>query len=318
MEDYPHNQLEFTDRFSTEEACRGYLFSMRWPYGFKCPRCGNSTAWPTKRDEYRCSECNLQTSVTSGTIFHRTRKPLRMWFQVMWSITSQKYGANALGLQRVLGLGSYHTAWEWLHKLRRAMVRPGREKLSGVVEIDETYVGGPKPGKRGRGADGKALVVIAVEDKDELGFGRIRLRRVEDASSDSLIRFVKDNVEIGSTVRTDGWNGYNGLIEKGYDHTIQEETGEIGEEMLPLAHRIASLMKRWLMGTYQGAVREQHLDYYLDEYTFRFNRRTSGSRGKLFYRLVQQAMMVEPVPANQIIGGISRPDSEEKPAPAGP
>lgn len=173
------------------------------------------------------------------------------------------------------------------------MIRPGRERLSGIVEIDETYVEGTKPGKRGRGAAGKYLVVIAVEDKDEPGFGRIRLGRVEDASSDSLMRFVEDNIETGSTVRTDGWSGYNDLCKNGYEHIIQEVTGELGKEMLPLVNRIASLMKRWLMGTYQGAVREQHLDYYLDEYTFRFNRRTSGSRGKLFYRLAQQAMMIE-------------------------
>ena len=159
MEDYPENQLEFADRFSSEEACRTYLFSMRWPYGFKCPQCGNANTWPTSRHEYRCKECNLQTSVTAGTIFHKTRKPLRLWFLAMWNVTSQKYGANALGLQRVLGLGSYHTAWEWLHKLRRAMVRPEREKLSGLVEVDETYIGGAKTGKRGRGATGKALVV---------------------------------------------------------------------------------------------------------------------------------------------------------------
>lgn len=235
----------------------------------------------------------------------------------MWTLTSQKYGANALGLKRVLGLGSYHTAWEWLHKLRRAMVRPGREKLSGIVEIDETYVGGSKPGKRGRGAEGKVLVVIAVEDKEELGFGRIRLGSVEDASGDSLTRFVKENVEKGSIVRTDGWNGYNSLRKLGYEHVVQETFGEPGENMLPWAHRIASLMKRWLTGTYQGAVRKQHLDYYLDEYTFRFNRRTSTSRGKLFYRLVQQAMVVEPVPANQIVGGIGilnkAIDAEDKP-----
>lgn len=303
MEDYPQNQLEFADRFSTEEACREYLFALRWPYGFKCPGCGNTTDWSTRRHEYRCRECDLQTSVTSGTIFHRTRKPLRLWFQAMWSVTSQKYGANALGIKRVLGLGSYHTAWEWLHKLRRAMVRPEREKLSGVVEVDETYVGGPKPGKRGRGAEGKVLVVIAVEDKDELGFGRIRLGRVEDASGDSLTHFVKENVEAGSIVRTDGWNGYNDLCKQGYEHVAQGGLGEVGEEMLPLAHRIASLMKRWLMGTYQGAVRKQHLDYYLDEYTFRFNRRASASRGKLFYRLVQQAMMIDPVSASQIVRG---------------
>lgn len=235
----------------------------------------------------------------------------------MWSVTSQKYGANALGLQRVIGLGSYHTAWEWLHKLRRAMVHPGRKKLSGVVEVDETYVGGPKPGKRGRGAEGKTLIVIAVEDKDELGLGRIRLGRVEDASGESLMRFIQDNVEIGSTIRTDGWKGYNGLWEQGYKHDIQKETGEVGEEMLPLVHRIASLMKRWLMGTYQGAVREHHLDYYLDEYTFRFNRRTSNSRGKLFYRLVQQALMVDPVTANQIVGGDKQPEPNQKPTPSG-
>jgi transposase-like protein len=222
----------------------------------------------------------------------------------MWCVTSQKYGANALGIKRVLGLGSYHTAWEWLHKLRRAMVCPGREKLSGTVEVNETYVGGSKPGKRGRGTEGKILVMIAVEDKDELGFGRIRLGRVEDASSDSLINFVKDNVEKGSIVRTDGWRSYNSLRKEGYEHVVQGNIGEIGDDMLPLAHRIASLMKRWLMGTYQGAVRPQHLDYYLDEYTFRFNRRTSASRGKLFYRLVQQAMMLDHVPTHQIKGGI--------------
>ena len=227
---------------------------------------------------------------------------MQLWFQAMWSIASQKYGANALGIQRVLGLGSYNTAWEWLHKLRRVMVRPGREKLSGIVEVDETYVGGQKSGKRGRGAEGKSLVMIAVEDKRELGFGRIRLGRVEDASGDSLTKFIVDNVEAGSTVRTDGWKGYNGLINQGYEHVVQREMGEVGEEMLPLAHRIASLMKRWMMDTYQGAVREQHLDYYLDEYTFRFNRRTSASRGKLFYRLVQQAMLVDPVPASLIVG----------------
>ncbi len=225
-----------------------------------------------------------------------------MWFRVMWIVVTQKYGTNALGLQRTLGLGSYHTAWEWLHKLRRAMVRPGRERLCGTVEVDETYVGGSKPGKRGRGAQGKALVLIAVEDKGELGFGRIRLGRVEDASGESLLGFIKDNVENGCTVRTDGWSGYNGLESVGYKHVTQEASSQSGEEILPLVHRIASLLKRWLLGTYQGAVGMQHLDYYLDEYTFRFNRRTSGSRGKLFYRLVQQAVAIDPVPAKQLVG----------------
>lgn len=305
MEDYPRTQLEFNDRFSTEKACRDYLIQIRWPNGFVCPGCGHRDAWSTKRDQYYCAKCNLQTSPTAGSIFHRTRKPLRLWFQAMWQITSQKYGANALGLQRVLDLGSYHTAWEWLHKLRCAMVRPNRERLSGLVEVDETYVGGVKSGKRGRGAEGKALVLIGVEDKDELGYGRIRLRQMPDASAVSLRKFIEENIESGSTIRTDGWKAYAGVPSWGYKHLIEVQSAHVGEYSLTLVHQIAGLLKRWLNGTYQGAVRASHLDYYLDEYTFRFNRRTSASRGKLFYRLVQQAMMIDPVPASKIRGGVA-------------
>ena len=290
--------LEFQERFGTDEACYEYLTELRWPYGFVCSKCGHTIAWRTSRQLYVCGRCRVQTSVTAGTIFHRTRKPLRLWFYAMWEITSQKYGADAIGIQRVPGLGSYQTAWEWLHRLRRAMVRPGRGKLSGTIEIDETYIGGERPGKRGRGAENKALVMIAVEDKGRPpgeGFGRIRLRRVNDASSASLTPFVQDNVVPGSTVRTDGWSGYNHLANHDYDHIKIRASGKVGHEELPLVHRIASLVKRWLLSTYQGAVQPSHLDYYLDEYTFRFNRRTSTSRGKLFYRLVQQAAMLDPV-----------------------
>ena len=295
MEDYPKSLVEFQERFATDEGCAAYLAKLRWPEGFVCPHCGAQEAWLTETSLYICQKCRQRTSITSGTIFHRTRKPLRLWFHAMWYITSQKYGANALGLQRVLELGSYHTSWEWLHRLRRAMVRPGREKLSGIVEVDETYVGGERPGKRGRGAEYKALVVIGVEDKEEMGFGRIRLGHVPDASGVSLKQFVTDNVESGSSVRTDGWKGYNNLSKSGYEHVIARKSAVVGDDPLPLVHRIASLLKRWLLGTYQGAVQPSHLEYYLDEYTFRFNRRTSASRGKLFYRLVQQTMMIQPV-----------------------
>jgi len=185
-EDYPQTLVEFEELFSSEAACIEYLINMRWPEGFRCPRCAAGAPWRTARGQFHCSQCGIQTSVTAGTIFHRTRKPLSLWFRTMWHITGQKYGANALGIQRVLNFGSYHTAWQWLHKLRRAMVRPGRDRLSGVVEVDETYVGGKKPGKRGRGAEGKALVGIAVEDKGEEGIGRIRLLHLEDASSGSI------------------------------------------------------------------------------------------------------------------------------------
>ena len=295
-EDYPRTLIEFEKRFNSEASCLDYLCEMRWPDGFVCPRCASKAAWLTNRELFHCRQCGAQTSVTAGSIFHGTRKPLILWFRAMWHITGQKYGANALGLQRVLDLGSYNTAWQWLHKLRRAMVRPGRDLLAGTVEIDETYVGGKKPGKRGRGAAGKALVGLAVEDKGEEGIGRIRLVHLEDASSESLIPFVQGIVQSGSTIRTDDWTGYRSLSEVGFDHVIQTS------KELKLVHLVAALLKRWLLGTYQGAVRHSHLAYYLDEFTFRFNRRTSASRGKLFYRLVQQAMMLDPVPAAALKG----------------
>jgi transposase-like protein len=301
IEDYPRTILEFEQCFGTEEACRRYLFQLRWPEGFCCPRCGHRQAWATKRRLYRCRQCDYQVSVTAGTIFQDTRKPLRLWFRAIWHVTSQEIGVSALGLQRVLGLPRYETTWTWLQKLRVAMVRPGRDRLSGIIEVDETYIGGEKPGKRGLGAGGKALVMVAAQE-NEGHIGRIRLCRVPDASAESLSQAVQDTVEPGSMVRTDGWGGYGQLTSLGYVHAVVRETSEVGENLLPLAHRAASLLKRWLLGTHQGAVRASHLDFYLDEFTFRFNRRTSGSRGKLFYRLVQQAVQVQPVKGNDLRG----------------
>jgi transposase-like protein len=306
VEDYPNNLIEFEKRFNSEEECYCYLFQIRWPNGVVCPHCkGEGKTWTTKRGLYNCPECGYQISVTSGTIFHGTRKPLVLWFHAMWHITSQKYGANALGLMRVLGLGSYHTAWEWLHKLRRAMVRPGRDMLSGVVEVDETYVGGEKTGTRGRGAEGKSLVMVAVEldSEHKKKIGRIRLSRVLDASSISINKFLEENIEKGSVIDTDGWNGYNQVNLIGYIRNIVRDSESLGSDPLNHCHLIISLFKRWLLGTYQGAVKPDHVDFYLDEYTFRFNRRKSRSRGKLFYRLIQQAVAVEPVPRNKIEGG---------------
>ena len=302
MEDYPRTLLELEERFSTEEACRGYLAQLRWPEGFRCPRCGHHKAWRTARGLHHCTQCGRQSSELAGTIFQDTQKPLCLWFRAIWHITTQKYGANALGLQRVLGLGSYQTAWEWLHKLRRAMVRPGRERLSGVVEVDEIYVGGERRGRRGRGADRKTLVVVAAEAKGP-GTGRIRMRCVADASRKSLEPAVRAAVAAGSHVQTDGWGGYWGLVDLGYIHEVMLQEAEVGESRLPRVHQVASLVRRGLLGTYQGAASPPHLDYYLDEFTFRFNRRTSRSRGKLFYRLVQQAVGVDPVPGTEIVGG---------------
>lgn len=249
-----------------------------------------------------CGDCRYQTSVTAGTIFQDTRKPLVMWFRMMWWVVSQKNGASAIGLQRALGLGSYKTAWTWLHKLRRAMVRTGRDRLTGTIEVDETYVGGVEKGVRGRQTDTKALVAIAIEEDGE-GMGRIRMRSIPDASADSLMKFLEESVEPGSLIHTDGWQGYDPVESKGYKHRVTVISGnkKSASELLPRVHRVASLLKRWLLGTHQGAVSREHLDYYLDEFTFRFNRRTSKSRGKLFYRLVQQAVVTEPVPYKQMV-----------------
>lgn len=302
MKDYPTNQMEFERWFASEQSCLDYLCRIRWPGGFHCPRCRCIEAWIVSRGLYRCKRCDVQTSATAGTIFEGTRKPLQMWFRAMWHATNQKHGVSALGLQHALGLGSYHTAWQWMHKLRRAMVRPGRDRLSGVVEVDETFIGGKRPGKVGR-LGGRALVVIAAQE-DGQRIGRVRLVRVPNASAASLYAAIGQSVESGSTIRTDDWRGYRALGRKGYVHqTIRAFMAPVGEDPLPLVGRVASLLKRWLLGTHQGAVRPSHLDYYLDEFTFRFNRRTSRARGMLFYRLLQQAVAVEPFPAKLIRGG---------------
>jgi transposase-like protein/Zn ribbon nucleic-acid-binding protein len=262
MEQYPKTLIEFEKQFTTDEACRDYLFQIRWPNGFQCPRCQKQKAWKTSRQLYHCVNCGHQTSVTAGTIFQDTRYSLKIWFLAMWYVVSQKNGISALGLQRVLGLPRHQTAWKWLHRLRVAMVRPGRDRLSGVVEVDEAYIGGKHKGKRGRGAEDKSLVFIAAEDKDG-HIGRIRLRLIPDASGESLIPAVKDTVEAGSIVRSDGWNGYISLPSKGYQHDVIRPSSDIGENLLPLIHIVISLLKRWLLGTHQGAVHQSHLEYYL-------------------------------------------------------
>jgi len=301
VEDYPRTLAEFERRFATEADCRAYLVHLRWTAGFRCPRCRGTRTWAMKRGLVKCSECGHQASVTAGTIFHRSHLPLRTWFRAMWWITNQKHGISALGLQRLLGLGSYKTAWSCLQKLRRAMVRPGRDRLTGEVEVDETYVGGVERGGGRRHLGNKALVAIAAQVDGE-GIGRIRLGRIPAASSPSLVSFVKSAVEPGSVVITDGWEGYEGLKTQGYTHKprVISGSGKMASALLPRVHRVAALLKRWLLGTHQGAVSREQLDYYLDEFTFRFNRRTSRYRGKLFHRLVEQAVAVEPAPFSKL------------------
>jgi len=303
VEDYPRNLAEFEGRFATEAACREYLVRRRWPEGFCCPPCGHGKGWPVRERWFECARCGRQTSVTAGTIFQDTRQPLTQWFRAMSWVTSQKTGTSALQLQQGLGLGSYVTAWTWLHKLRRAMVRPGRDRLSGRVEVDETYWGAAEAGVRGRQTSNKVLVAIAVEQVGRRGLGRVRMRRVPDASANSLQAFAEEAIERGTLVHTDGWLGYERLINRGYRHRITFLRGHPGPQgdLLPRVHRVVSLLKRWLLGTHQGAITATHLDFYLDEFTFRFNRRRSRYRGKLFYRLAQQAVAIGPAPYQRLI-----------------
>jgi len=305
-EDYPCTYQKLLEWFDDEAACRRYILRCRWPQGYECARCGSKAEpWTTSRAYLHCRGCGSQVSVTAGTIFDRTRLPLRTWFAAMWFVTSQKDGASALGLKRVLGFGSYQTAWAWLHKLRQAMVRPRRDRLRGRIEVDETHLGGTDMGgKRGRGSEKKDIVAIAVEVHSPKGFGRLRMRRIPDVSGESLVPFVCSVAEKGSEILTDGWGGYNSLSTHGYKHNriVLSDTGDPAHISMPGVHRIAALVKRWLLSTHQGSVSQKHLEYYLDEYTFRFNRRTSRSRGMLFYRLMQQAVVTPPLPYRRIVG----------------
>ena len=302
---------EFVKQFSTEEQCRDYLFQLRWPNGFACPQCNGSDYSILRETLYWCPKCKYQASVTAGTIFQDTRMPLRTWFIAIWWITTQKYGASAEGLQQILGLGSYKTAWTWLHKIRKAMVRADRAKLSGIVEVDETYIGGEEhSGSSGRGTGNKVLVAIAVELKDygnvkKQGLrkiGRVRLAVISDASGASLSPFITENVEKGSEIITDGWSGYSFVKKSGYNHTvIVQSKKKEDENPLPHVHLIISLLKRWLLGTHQGAVSDKYMQAYLEEYTFRFNRRNAAKRGLLFYRLLEGAVNISPHTYNDIV-----------------
>ncbi len=301
VEDFPRTLPELERRFADEEACRTYRFALRWPEGLVCPRCGGRKAWAMQRGLWLCVGGRYQASVTAGTIFQDGRLPLTLWFRAMWHVTSQKNGVSALGVQRVLGLGSYQTAWAWLHKLRRAMVRPGRDRLSGTVEVDETYWGAEEPGVIGRLTYDQALIAVAAQ-VDGPRIGRIRLKRIPDHTRATLHSFITQAVAPGSTVRTAGLNHYGDLA--GYTHQVivVKKHAAKASALLPRVQRVAALLKRWLLGTHQGAVGQAHLDYYLDEFTFRFKRRTSASRGKLFFRLVQQAVQVGPQPYRTLVG----------------
>ena len=307
--DYPTTWVQFLDWFHSEQACRDYLEKLRWPDGLICPKCeASDQVARNSRGRLICPSCRHQTTATAGTIFDKTRTELRVWFTAIWTITSQKHGISALGLQRVLGLGSYETAWTMLHRLRRAMVRPDRDLLHGEVEVDETYLAltdriTPIVAAGRKSNTTKVLVVIAVEMLQPKGFGRIRIRQIAHGNHEHLMSFVRESIRPGAVIHSDGSPAYRKLDDIGYGHrkTVHLGSDTPAHESMPGVHRVASLLQRWMMGTHHGAVQPGQLDYYLDEFVFRFNRRTSRSRGLLFYRLLQQAVMTKPVIYEKII-----------------
>ncbi|MBI4403072.1 MAG: IS1595 family transposase [Deltaproteobacteria bacterium] len=305
--DYPVNQLEFEKRFATDDACKDYLFKLRFPNGFICPLCSNPGFWKQSRDRVTCNRCLHEFSPLSGTLFHKSHLPLTLWFRATWWITNQKQGVNALGLQRALGLGSYRTSWMLLQKLRGAMVRPNRDLLRGDVEVDEIWLGGMGTIKE---VYNKRLILTCVEKNGDR-IGRIRMKLIPNTSGETLLSGIQECVEPGSTVETNGWQGYLLITNHGYKHQRKitpDSRKDIREQnILPKVHRVASLFKRWVLGTYQGRIDTKHLPVYLDEFVFRFNRRTSKSRGLLFYRLLENAVQTKSRPYQAIAGLRSKP-----------
>jgi transposase-like protein len=299
--DYPRTFQEFRDWFPDDDACLDYLEGLRWPDGFVCPVCDGRDGWRIKqRRMWMCAGCGRKTSVTAGTIFHRSHTPISTWFAAVWFVTSSKNGVSAANLQQQLGFGSYETAWAWLHKLRRAMVRPDRELLSGIVELDETFIGGVSVGKPGASTD-KVPVQIAVEVTETRKLGRVRFAIAERPGTRQLVDFGCEVIEPGATIRTDGLRTLRQLGDLGYTHEyVNGYNAEDRDAVLPGAHLVASLLKRWLTGTLHYSVSDKHFAYYLDEYAFRFNRRRSTARGMLFYRLLQQAVATDPHPLAEL------------------
>ena len=278
MTDVPRSLIAFQQRFADEAACAAYLAAVRWPHGFVCPRCGQTKAWQlqTKAWTYECAGCHKQTSVTAGTILHASKLPLTVWFWAAYLMSTHSNGISAAQLQQQLALGSYKAAWLLCAKLRASMVAPDRNPLCGLIEVDETEIAcrsknDPPSGGGGRSHQGKILVVGAVELQDGgAGPGRIRLQEVLDYSAASLHPFLAANLAAGATAKTDGWSGYPGAPGINHDpHTVGKMAAHI---VLPWIHRAFSNLKTWALGVYHG-LRREHLQSYLDEFVFRFNRR---------------------------------------------
>lgn len=316
--DYPKDYADFLGWFPDDAACLDYLDWLRWPSGFSCPKCFGSTGWRLKDGRWWCKACRRRVSATAGTIFHHTKTPLTVWFAAAWHMMAPKNGVSAKTLHRLMGFGSYETAWAILHRFRGAIGHAEHSRLSGNVEVDETMIGGVHPGKRGRGAAGKVLVAVAVEQRRPKGFGRCRIQVIPNAEADTLRSFLLTHVVPGATVLTDGLASYPLAAGDDYNHrsTSVKGSGMDAHEILPGVHRVVSLVKRWLLGTHQGSFSADHMQAYLDEFSFRFNRRGSRARGMLFYRLLEQSVAMHPISYRDLVANPKpRKEGEDRPVP---
>ena len=300
--EYPKNLRDFDRIFASDEACLHFLEWVRWKTEFKCQRCGESKNWVLATGLRMCQACRFKNSVKTGSIFEGSRLSLKTWFHAIWWIAVQKNGVSALNFQKNMGLGSYETSWFLFHKIRNAMIYADRSLLQGDVEVDEAFIGGVRSGKRGRGAEGKELIVIAAEFAGQSKIGRIRIQRIPNASAESLEPFLLANIATESTIHTDGWKGYGNVDKLGYKHAPTKSASVSPDELLPRINSVTAHLKRWIMGTLHGRLDPKHMDNYFEEFVFRFNRRTSKARGLLFQRVLENSFQVAPVSYQKIIG----------------
>ena len=295
--EHPKNYIDLVSKFSTQGSCLEYLASVRWPEGFACSRCCEKQFWRSKRGLLVCSQCEYQTSILTGTLFQDTKLSLPVWFQLIWWFMGQKSGASALSLQKNFGIGSYRTAWRLLQKLRLCMDQIGRPFLNGKVEVDEVFLGP---------INKKEVLIIAAEIRGR-ATGRIRIRHLDSKARAGIHKFIFETIEPGSTIVSDRANSYVTIVEQGYAHDRKKkpyswETVDGNDDrLLPRIGRVSTLLKRWKLGTYHGRTAKKNLHQYLDEFVFRYNRRTSGSRGLVFHRLLTAATLSAPRPS-QVTG----------------
>lgn len=288
---FPRTLLEFEERFGTEEACRAYLATCRWNGRPRCRHCDSDRLWVERGGAlYECAQCGHQMSLTSGTLFHGTRKPLKLWFRAIWEVCVHRHGISAADLQRILGFGSYQTAWTWLHRIRRAMVRENREKLTGGMQVDETFVGG-------KGSDKEAVLVAAEEG------GRVRLVHVPGNHEECIEHAVDTEIGTQASVKTDGHAAYNARTLDGREHEAKVQSAEekSDDDHVQLCHWTAAGLKRWLLGTHHGAVSAKHLQSYLDEHAFRYNRRRTKGVGRLVARCLETMIARPPITMHQLV-----------------